>query len=243
MKKYTICVDLAKKKDFFAIVVLEANPKVVGGSKLLGNPDRTVIHYDIVYIEKARELRYPQMVERVIRITNYAKIKNDYELLVDGTGVGEAVVDYLRDAGLYPIPIIFTSGNQVNEIYSTIGQVFSGVTDKLQAARTLKEIRIPKKDLVTAGQILLQQGRIFTAQGIEYRSDIEEQLMGFIGKVNEPTKHKKYEAEDEELHDDLVVCFLMGSWWVLNGTTLEGFKEKIIPQTSKETTWEPADYL
>ena len=244
MKRYSIMVDVAKKKDFFAIVVFEANPRVVAGSPLLGNPDRTVMKYDIVYIEKARELRYPQMIERIVRITNYAQIKNDYDLLIDGTGVGDPIIDYVRDAGLFPIPIIFTGGIKVSEVYEEMGKVFANTTDRLQAARTLKEIHVPKKDLVSAGQVLMQQGRIFTAQGINYRSDIEEQLMGFIGKVNEDTKKRKgYEAETEELHDDLVVCYLMGAWWVLTGTTLEGFKEKIIPQHGGESPWEPSEYF
>lgn len=243
MKEYTIAVDLAKKRDFYAVIVFQNVQTIIPGSKLLGSADRTIMEYDIVYIDKAKELRYPEMVERTVRIAGYSKIKNNYDLLVDGTGVGEAVVDYLREAGLYPIPIIFTSGTQVNEIYEDIGKVFGDIGgDRLQSARTLKELRIPKEDLISAGRILLEQGRVHIAKGVKYRDDFEDQMMSFTGKLNEVTKHTKYEAEDEEVHDDLVVCYSMGSWWGLHSHSIDGFKEKILPPRGHSTAWEPADY-
>lgn len=242
MKRFTIAVDLAKKRDYFALMVFEAIPHVKPGSPLFGNPDRTVMKYEVVYIDKERELRYPDMVRKTVHVAGYKDIKNDYDLIVDGTGVGEAAVDYLRDAGLYPIPIVFTNGTQVNEIYEDIGKVFADVQDRLRASKTLKELRVPKKDLVTAGQILMQQRRIGVTPDCPFRQDFENQLMGFTGKINELTRHVKYEAEDERVHDDLVVCYLMGSWWALNSGTIDGFKERVLPAKGKTTIWEPVDY-
>jgi hypothetical protein len=59
---------------------------------------------------------------------------------------------------------------------------------------------------------MLQQGLIAVAPS-RWSDDFRAQLAGFKGKVNEKTGHTKYEAETEELHDDLVVCYLMGAWW------------------------------
>jgi hypothetical protein len=227
-------------------MVFKSTPRVEPGSDLLETPDRIVQHYDVVYIDKERELRYPEMVDRTLRIVNHVDLKNDHDLIVDGTGVGEAAVDYMRDAGMYPIPIVFTNGNVVSEIYADINKVFSGTHDRLQAAKTLKEIRVPKKDLVTAGSVVMQQGRIHFSHGLMYRQDLEQQLMGFQGKVNEMTRHTKYEAEDEETHDDLVVVYLQGCWWLLNRSNVEGIKERPLPASvgnNPATVWEPADYF
>lgn len=244
MKRFIVCTDLGKKRDNYANMVIEAKPTIVSGSSLLQNPDRTVTRYHIVYLEQQKGLRYPEQVSRLVNLVNYAEIRNDYTLLVDGTGIGEPVVDYIRDAGLFPIPIIFTNGNTVNEIYADIGQVFAGTQDKLRAARTLKEIRIPRDDLVSAGQILMQQDRIRVAQGINYREELETQLMSFVGtKLNKTTGRQKYEAADEEIHDDLVVDYLMGAWWALHSDSVNGIKERVLTEDQEDTGWEPADFF
>lgn len=248
MKTYVVCVDVAKKRDYYANMVFKSRPEVADGNPLLQTPDRVVQHYDIVFLDKAKELRYPDMVERVKLITNHVDLKNDHDLIVDGTGVGEAAVDYMRDEGMYPIPIVFTGGDHMNMVYSDMGQVFSSGSEMghLKAAKVLKEIRVPKQDLVTAGSILIQQGRVHLSKGVRYREDVENQFMGFIGKVNENTGRKKYEADDEETHDDFVVCYLMGSWWMMHRGNVAGVKERVLPEGrafEKSTVWEPSDYL
>ena len=205
MKEFIVAVDIAKKRDYFATMILKDVARIVAGNTTLNTADRIIHHYDIVYLYQRKGLRYEEMTDEVVRITQHSSIVLNHDLIVDGTGVGEAAVDLLRKEGLYPIPIVFTGGESYHEIYEDIGRVFQNAPGKLSASKTLKELRIPKQDLVTAGKVLMQQGRIHLAQGVDHREALEEQLMNFKGKVNEKTKKIKYGAEDDEVHDDFVV--------------------------------------
>jgi hypothetical protein len=162
------------------------------------------------------------------------------DLVVDGTGVGDAAIELMRKRGLCPVPVIFTGGNAPKEHYSSMGEVFN-TGGKYFGTKILKEISVPKKDLVLAGNLLLQQGRIRVAPG-RWNEDFKKQLAKFKGKINENTGRMKYEAETAEDHDDLVVCFLMGAWWILNRKDRNTIREQQVPG-NESTGWEPADYM
>jgi hypothetical protein len=161
--------------------------------------------------------------------------------LVDGTGVGEAAVELIRRAGLNPLPILFTAAGAVKEKYADFGDVFGGRQGTLRGARILKEIHVPKKDLVTAGSILLQQRRIGAAPG-RWAEEFRKQLEAFRGKVNEATRRVVYEAEHESDHDDLVVCYLMGAWWILNRRERNAIEERrVTPE--EQAVYDPLEFI
>lgn len=247
MKEYIVTVDIAKKRDFFALMVLKDVARVLPANELLDGNERIIHHYDIVYLEQARGIRYDNMADRISRVTSHRDLSQNHDLIVDGTGVGEAAVDLIRRDGLYPVPIVFTGGDTFHEVYEDIGKVFANIPGKLQGARTLKEIRVPKKDLIVAGNVLLQQHRVHVAKGIKHREELEEQLVGFKGKVNENTQRKRYEAETEDLHDDLVVCYLMGAWWAIHRSDVKCIRERELPPGQFEEkvagSYEPADFF
>lgn len=236
-KEYLVIVDPGKKRDPTAIMVMRDNYRILDGSPTAGIQDRAQHFYEIVLIEKLLEVRYTEVCDIVSVICNHTDIKNNHELLVDGTGVGEPVVDIMREKYLVPIPIVFTGGNAVNEIYQPFGKVFGG-SGKLQGANVLKEIRVPKDDLVTAGQVLIQQRRVNIADGLKFADDFKRQLHAFRGKVNE--NGVKHEALTEAIHDDLVVCYLMGAWWF---TRQRKTDEIVIPYDKPIQDWNPMDYL
>ena len=214
--------------------------QLVEGSKTLGTSDRVLHFYDIKNIEKYHGLSYEGMADRIATIMQNPQLRLNTDLLVDGTGVGDAAVELIRKRGLYPVPIIFSGGEQPREHYAEFGNVFNGSQGKISGAKILDKISVPKKDLVDAGKAMIQQGRLRVAPG-RWNEDFKNQLLRFKGKVNEKTKNIKYEAETEQDHDDLVVCFLMGSWWIFNR------KEKGIPEQANSQNitagWEPIDFM
>lgn len=235
MNEYLVIVDIAKKRDNTEIFIVKQTPDIVPGNPTLGNSDRIVNFMDIVYIKTFNNATYPDMVKAIADCAGHSEIVNNSELIVDGTGVGEAVVDLLREKGLAPIPIIFTSGNTVNETYYDMGSVFSG-TNQLRGARMLKSINVPKQHLIDAGKIMLQQRRVRIAPGLQGAEDFRNQLAGFTNKPNGKT-----EADTEMTHDDKVVCFLMGAWWIVRHTGATDIKEKrIILEEAGD--WSPADF-
>jgi len=242
MKEYVISVDIAKRRDYTSIMVFRDNPEIVDGVKSLDQPDKILHHYDVVHIEKFQGLTYPEISQAISTVANHRNLSNNHDLIVDGTGVGEAVIDTLRLSGHAPIPIIFTSGGRVSEISAPAGSIFKNTGFQVAPMLVVKEIHVPKVDLVNAGRILVQQARVRVAQGIMWADEFKKQMMAFTGKVNE-TGRVKYEADKEEDHDDLVVCFLMAAWWFSHRR--KTIEESIIPDGTameKPGDWNPYDF-
>jgi hypothetical protein len=243
MREYVLSIDLAKRRDFFGIMVLKDFPRVEAGNSLLDGSSRVIHVYEIKAIEKYQNVDYTDMVDRIETIMNHRELRNNADLLVDGTGVGEPVLEMIRRRGLYPIPFLFHGGDNCKWEYQTMGEIFKGPPGQLAGARVLKEIRVPKKDLVSAGSILLQQDRVRLAPG-RWGEEFRKQLLKFRGKVNENSKRTAYEADREADHDDLIVCYLMGAWWFLNRREKAEIPER--PLTGADAgggAWEPMEYM
>jgi hypothetical protein len=209
MHEHVVAFDIAKKRDFFAGMVFRRTPSFIK------DPDgkiREVEYMDLIHIEQHGNLPYQGMAEIVENVMHHPSIDRNADLIVDGTGVGEAAIELISARGLSPISIISTGGNAANIIQPPAGTLFSTPSSTL--IRPTVGWTVPKKDLVAAGQIALQHGRLRVAPGLPWADDFKAQLEGFKGRFNEKTMNTKYQAETEDLHDDLVVCFLMGAWWI-----------------------------
>jgi hypothetical protein len=241
MNEFILTVDIAKKRDYFALMLFRDTARIISGDKTLETEDKVIHYFDITNIEQYQGMGYEEMADRTLAIMSHPMLKLNATLLVDGTGVGEAAVELFRKRGLYPIPIIFTGGGEARERYADMGEVFNTGGGRLSGARVLKEISVPKADLVAAGSVLMGQGRVRVAPG-RWTERFKAQLGKFKGKVNEKSGRVKYEAETEADHDDLVVCYLMGSWWILHRHNREWGGERRI-EKEKTTGWEPAEYM
>jgi len=240
MNEYAVLVDLAKKRDFTAIVVMKDSPQIALGHELLKQPDKVVHYYDIVYISQRQGMRYHSIVRDIEELMQRANLVENADLIVDGTGVGEGVVEIMREQGLYPIPIITTGSGSVREVYADAAEIFPSI-HKLKM-RTLKEIHVPKADLVAAGQLLIQQERVRVAAGLQWAEEARKQFKAFRGKINERTKHKVFEAETEEEHDDIVICYLMGAWWFVKQRAQQEIPERSLPEDNDLGSWDPYDF-
>jgi hypothetical protein len=241
MNEYILTADIAKKRDMFALMLFRHSARIVAGNKLLQTPDRLLHSWDVTNIEQYQGMGFDDMAERIRVIMEHPNLKLNTTLLVDGTGIGDAAVELIRKKGMYPIPVIFSGTGAVREHFAGMGEVFNNTSGRLSGARVLKEIVIPKTDLVTAGAVLMQQGRLRVAKG-RWTEQFKLQLTKFKGKVNEKTGRVRYEAETEGDHDDMVVCYLMGAWWILNRYT-SGREQDIITDAGNTSGWEPADYM
>jgi hypothetical protein len=227
-------------------MAFQDSPRIEDGLQALNSPSRIIHHYDIVLMEKYQSISYPQMADRACAIMHSARLVNNADLLIDATGVGEPVVDIFREKGLFPVPILFTGGEDAREVRAGMGEIFQGAPGKLAPLRVLKEIRVPKKQLVDAGVVLMQQGRVHVARGLKWADDFKQQLMRFKGKINDKTGRVKYEAENEAAHDDWVACYLMGAWWVLNKKDSRAEEERAIDVSgdgSRYPDYSPYDYI
>jgi len=240
VREYIVPRDLASKRDRYAEIVLRDMAYIEPGAPAILRPGRVMHEYVVIHFKQGERMRYDEMEDSLVALCNSQTLKHKCDLLVDGTGVGDAVVEGLRKRGLYPVSIIFTSGGRAVPVFDSVERVFGRWSDDLGArAQTIKEWRVPKRDLVSDGALLLQQFRIKVSKGLEHREIIKSQLNGFRGKVNDQTGKKKFEAELEELHDDAVVCYLMGAWWIwtFGGEIPE--RELRNADAGNSETWEP----
>lgn len=139
--------------------------------------------------------KYTTIVERVKQLLFREPIRKRLErtrLVIDKTGVGAAVVDGFKQAGLNPISITIHGGSNVIE--------------------EPDGFRVPKRDLVAATQTLLQNGRLKIASGLPEAETLKRELLNFRVKVDPRTAHDSYEHFRESDHDDLVLATAMSCW-------------------------------
>jgi hypothetical protein len=113
---------------------------------------------------------------------------------VDETGVGRAVVDILRAAGiagrLRPVTIV------------------GGAT---VTANPDGSFRVPKKDLVGALQVALQGRRFAVASGLPLAAELQRELANFRMTIT-AAAHESYGPWRESIHDDLVLAAALAVW-------------------------------
>jgi hypothetical protein len=78
--------------------------------------------------------------------------------------------------------------------------------------RTEGGVRVPKRDLVSAPLVLMQNGQLKIAEGLSLRETLVKELRNFRVKINISTSHDSYEAWREGDHDDLVLSVALTCW-------------------------------
>ncbi len=246
MKEFLYVLDPGKKRDYAAEMIFRDTPEIITGDPTLARPDRIIHFLDVVHIDKYKDVSYPNMVRKIKQRSQIVALVNNHELLVDGNSVGEAVLDIMREVGLKPLAINSHSGKSVKKVFDEFGNIFQDTADeRLKPLKVLKEYHVPKLDLVEAGRLILEQGRLRIAKEVnpEYAKDFKDQLEDFKPKESEKkTGYMKFKAEHEEVHDDLVLDFLMASWYLINRKDSNEIPEVIIDK-EEETDWNPMDYV
>ena len=175
-----------------------------------GYQSKTLPFYDVVHAERVPlDTPYPQ-VEQILKSLMVREelapgrfrgvdeeIVGEYraepELVVDGTGVGAAVLDHLRAAGLKPVGILIHGGDRVT--------------------RAPWIWRVPKRDLVGIVSVRLQnQSLRFTKAG-PFAAILQRELLNFRVKIDPVTAHDSYSAWRDGDHDDLVLATAIAVWW------------------------------
>jgi len=196
--QYIVGLDLGQAKDPTAISILE---KVIPFREevVQVTPVRADFHqvpepavYHCTHLDRfALRTSYPKIVDQVAHVMRDPRLR-DAKLIVDATGVGRPVVDMIRDAGLSPIGVIITGGDSESS-----GEGLS---------------RVPKRNLVSIIQILLQERRLVIADGLSHAATLVNELLNFQVKINDKA-HDSYGAWRESVHDDLVLATALAAWW------------------------------
>jgi prephenate dehydrogenase len=106
-------------------------------------------------------------------------------LIVDQTGVGRAVVDVLRQAAGGVVPVTITGGHSI-----TVAEDGS--------------FHVPKKELVSGLQVVLQSQRLQIASGLTEASALVHELQQFQVRIT-ASAHETFGVWRAGQHDDLVL--------------------------------------
>jgi len=135
---------------------------------------------------------YPDVIGRVAALLASPPLKDDAMLIVDGTGVGAAVVDDFRLALRSLVDLTITGGDKITY-------------------EPPDRYRVPKRDLVGAVDSLLQADRLKIAPGLPEGTTLANELLNFKRSVSE-TAHDSYEGR-QGTHDDMVLAVAMACWF------------------------------
>jgi hypothetical protein len=181
MTTYFIGLDLGQAQDYSALTVLECIAA-----------ERVVYH--LRYLERPRlGTPYPAIVARVKQLAETEPLTGDCIVVADATGVGAAVIDLLRAAGLPLVAVTITGGDVATCEHGNW--------------------RVPKRDLVFALLTALQTGRLLIADGLSLAPVLIRELLAFKVKIDTATAHDSYASWREGDHDDLVLSAALAVWY------------------------------
>ena len=72
--------------------------------------------------------------------------------------------------------------------------------------------RVPKRELVSTVQVLLQGGRLKIAEDLPNAAVLIQELLNFRVKIELLTAHDSYGPWRERTHDDLVLATALACW-------------------------------
>lgn len=190
-KLFIISADLGQANDYTAISITE---RIITGPGVLGTDRRGEKKLHLRHIERPqRGTEYPAIVDRILEIYKSPQLaKIDKAVVIDLTGLGRPVYDMMKAAGFnYSLSAIsITGGMDVN-----YGK---------------GHYNVPKRDLITNLQVMLQNGQLRIAKGIKEADVLINELMNFQTKISD-SGHDTYGGRSG-VHDDIVLSVAMGAW-------------------------------
>ena len=200
--RFFLGADLGQVSDYTAFAVVEKLKAEAGedgtpaglperGARYPGQPG-ALLH--VRYLARVRERPYTEIAARIRELCSAPQLTTfhprnmlvDGEVLVrdelavppalavDATGVGRPVVDLLRSHGLRFSAVTITGGEA------------AGYSNGYH--------RLPKRDLVSALQVSLQNGWLKIAQDLELAETLKRELLNFKMTINLSTGHDSYAA-------------------------------------------------
>ena len=140
------------------------------------------------------QLSYPQMAADVVALLSREPLKSgETTLIMDRGSIGRAVADLIELADLSCQLALVTSTGGDHE--SRDGYTWT----------------VPKRNLIAAAQVLLQQGRLKIAAGLPLAAVLAQELADFQVRISQ-SGHDTYSAPSGR-HDDLLIALSLVAWF------------------------------
>ncbi|TPL06421.1 hypothetical protein FJ938_13155 [Mesorhizobium sp. B2-4-14] len=194
--RYVMGVDLGQSVDPTAIAVLH--------HRIEPRDDWEIIHKDRVTRQRASEtfdvrhlervalgVSYPEIVQHTMTLLARPPLRDGCDFVIDETGVGRAVGDMFDAAGLAPIKVQITAGNEVTSLGA-------------------RRWGVPKALLVSTLDARLHGGELRFAAALAEGAAMAEELKDFQRHVTAAGR-ATYAARTGR-HDDLVLAVAIALW-------------------------------
>lgn len=186
-----------KKSDRTAVAVIELvwpmKPKTP--RQVWGKPSPPPVFLPSFHLRHLGRMKigvpYPQQVSEVKKLMERPMLLGTTDLVVDGTGVGRAVVDMFRQAGLKPTAVTITSGMETHFV--------DGYW------------RCPKAEIISDLQVLFAQQRLRFAAELPLLDKFKTEMLAFTVEIDKRTAHESFEGRKGE-HDDIVLAVAIAAW-------------------------------
>ena len=197
-------VDLAQARDRTALVAVSTfRPEAADEPDATAEPGqkprrpKRPLHHEIVHVSRLSPgLSYPRQVELIIATAHGLVGEERPVIIADGTGVGKAVVDLLREDCPFALrSVVITGGSET---------VKSGPSDW----------SVPKSELVGGLEIALSGRRLHAVPGLSLAAELDKEMRSFGFDLG-PTGRPKWEARSG--HDDLVISLALALWGAERG--------------------------
>jgi hypothetical protein len=197
MNRFFVGLDLGQRQDHTAVAVVERMEQARAQVDWIDYATRTRgmrTVYGLRHLERMKlGTPYTRVVARVREMVRSPALAGNVTVVADATGVGGPVIEMLREAGL---------GCEIAAVTITGG---------LAESRDRGVWRVPKRDLVTCLQAMLDDGQLQFAAGLRELGALVEELRGMRMKISAEGRDS-YGAWREGTHDDLVLAVALACW-------------------------------
>jgi len=194
MANFTIGIDLGKIVDYTALAVTE---RIVAAREVWrdgGSEIQEDDNYQTRHIKRwPLGTEYPVIIRDVGDIIRRGQL-HEAEIIIDGTGVGKKVVELFQIA--YQRGLLGHNWPR--------GYVITG-------GRKATKTEVPKSELVSKMQAILQTGRYKVVQSPEGRL-LKAELQNFSAKFT-VSGNETWENAREGDHDDIVLAVALSCWY------------------------------
>lgn len=203
-----VSVDLGMGPDPTSVVVIEGKTWEYLGTREIHEPGWMTLQpffrapdgsesedcpAPVFYLRHVERLPPGSPYSRVVaRVQEILRSVPRHDLVIDATGVGQAAIELFKSAGLGPTVVTITAGGEVTEQWPCF--------------------RVPKRDVISTAQVLLQTDRLKIARDLPNAQLLLRELQGFRMNVD-LKKPSDALAWREGANDDLVLAFAVGLWF------------------------------
>jgi hypothetical protein len=211
--RFVMGVDLGQSVDPTAICILQHRVEPRDDWEIIKKDkvtrQRATVTFDVRHLERvALGVSYPEIVQHCMTLLARPPLRDGCDFVIDETGVGRAVGDMFDAAGMAPVKVQITAGNETTSLGT-------------------RRWGVPKALLVSTLDARLHSGQLRFAAALSDGAAMAEELKDFQRHVTAAGR-ATYAARTGR-HDDLVLAVAIALWRAANArvgpSTKMGFAE------------------